>query len=137
MRLLIPAALLAAVTLGACTAAAPASAARSAPAGDPARASRPATYAIMKAELVKPNVLKLAYAAGYAPCYGRLGRVEVEQDAKRVTVTLHRTYPQPRNPGQMCPQYRALEWTRVTLDSPLGTRALVDGSSGKSVRVHD
>lgn len=137
MRLLIPAALLTAVTLGACTAASPASTVPSAPAGGPAPASRPATYAIMKAELVRPGVLKLQFAAGYAPCYGKLGRVEVRQDPKRVTVTLHRTYPRPPNPDQMCPQYRKLEWTRVTLDSPLGTRALVDGSTGKSVPVHD
>lgn len=132
MRRLIPVALVGAVALGACTANAP-----PAPAGDPAPASRPATYAIMKARLAKPDVLRLEYAAGYAPCYGKLGRVQVEQTAEQVTVTLHRTYPQPPGAQQMCPQYRKLDWTSVTLDSPLGGRTLVDGSTGRPVPVGD
>lgn len=54
-----------------------------------------------------------------------------------VTMTLHRTYPQPPGAQQMCPQYRKLDWTSVTLDSPLGGRTLVDGSTGRPVPVGD
>ncbi|MGA7965715.1 MAG: DUF885 domain-containing protein [Gammaproteobacteria bacterium] len=101
-----------------------------------ATASRPSTYVIQRAKLESPTVLKLEYSVGYAPCYGKLGQVQVKQHAKRVSVTLHRTYPQPAGTQQMCPQYRKLEWMQVTLDAPLGNRTLVDGSTGNPVAVH-
>jgi len=107
------------------------------PPANKASASRTTAYLIQQAKLESPTVLKLEYSAGYAPCYGKLGRVEVEQDTRQVTVTLHRAYPQSPGTQQMCPQYRKLEWTSIALDAPLGKRALVDGSTGKAIPIHD
>ncbi|MGH8127145.1 MAG: DUF885 domain-containing protein [Gammaproteobacteria bacterium] len=98
--------------------------------------SRPTTYIIQKAELESPTVLKLEYSAGYAPCYGKLERVEVQQSAQRVTVTLHRSHPEPANAHQMCPHYLMLKWTTVTLDSALAKRTIIDGSTGKPVSAN-
>ncbi len=112
----------------------PATSADPAPA-DPPTASRPSTYVIEGADLSSPDTLKLRYSAGYAPCYGKLGNVEIHESDTQVTITLHRVYSQPYNPHQACPQYRAIKWTTVKLDQPLGRRTVIDGSSGKAITV--
>lgn len=102
---------------------------------DPPAPSRPAAYAIEGATLTAPGTLKLRYSAGYAPCYGKLGKVIVHESDARVTITLHRVYPQPYNMHQACPQYRSVKWTTVRLSNPFGDRTLIDGSTGKPVPV--
>ncbi len=102
---------------------------------DPAAPPRPATFSITQVNFAGPATLKIEYALGYVPCYGKLGRVEVEQGAQRVTITLHRIYPEPPDLHRMCPQYRALRRTTVRLDAPLGNRSVIDGATGKTVSV--
>lgn len=101
----------------------------------PARPTRPRTYAIAGARLIKPDTLQVSYPAGYLPCYGTLGKVEVRQNAKAVTVTLKRVYPKAYDPQRSCPQFIAIKWTTVKLDAPLGERTLTDGSNGKTLSV--
>lgn len=102
----------------------------------PASHMRARTYAIAGARLIKPDTLRISYHAGYVPCYGKLGEVEVRQNTKTVTITLHRVYPQPYKPDQACPQFLAIKWTTVKLNAPLGGRSLIDGANGRAVSLH-
>ena len=96
---------------------------------------RPPAYAITDAKLAKPDTLEVSYQAGYVPCNGKLGKVEVRETPDHVSITLHRVYPRPPNPRRPCPQYLAIKWTTVKLDQPLGKRTVVDGSTGKTITV--
>lgn len=99
------------------------------------QAARPATFNIEKARLDNPTTLTLYYGQGYAPCYGKLGKVTVEQGTGSVTIILHRDYPQPAGAQGMCAQSITLESVQVHLERPLGDRVVIDGSTGKGVTL--
>ncbi|MDN5864662.1 MAG: DUF885 domain-containing protein [Gammaproteobacteria bacterium] len=98
-----------------------------------ANSRRRSAFAVDGAVLSNPTTLQVSYSAGYEPCVGKLGRVEVEQTSSTVTITLHRIRPPESEQPQMCPHYRVLKWVEVRLAKPLGDRKIIDGSSGREV----
>ena len=69
------------------------------------------------------------------PCSPGLQQAEVHQRADAVTVKLHRERPKPADEQKMCAQVIQHKTVKMTLDQPLGKRPLVDGSSGKTIKV--
>src|SRR5699024_2066332 len=76
---------------------------------------RPDTFGIARATLLNPTTLEVYYGQPYAPCYGDLGRVEVDQGAHSVTITLHRDYSQVSNEPQMCSHMIMLKPVKIHL----------------------
>lgn len=74
--------------------------------------------------------LRIHYTTTGKPACSALGRVDVRQGADAVTVTLLTG----RLPGTSCggatPQLAASNVTVVTLDAPIGDRAVRDGAAG-------
>lgn len=77
------------------------------------------------------TTLTVQYAIG-AACSGRLDRPQVDQTADAVTVTL-RAVPPRKFQNRMCPQFAMLKTAKLALDAPLGSRPVIDGSTGKPV----
>ncbi|WP_020573333.1 hypothetical protein [Actinopolymorpha alba] len=69
------------------------------------------------------------------PCAPGLREAKVDQRADAVTISLHRRKPQPSDQKLSCVQVIQDKSTTVRLDRPLGDRTVVDGSSGKVVKV--
>ncbi len=103
--------------------------------GPGASGTPPATFGFDRASLVNPTTLKVWYGQAYAPCYGSLGKVEVEQGRKAVTITLHRIPPPPHEQPMMCSHMIMLKPVEIHLDAPLGNRKVVDGASGHVVTL--
>jgi len=94
--------------------------------------ARPKLFQIDHVKQLGPRTLEVYYAQGYVPCYGKLGHVAVKAGKQTVTITLHRTYPEPYDPHRMCAQFQAVKSVKVDLHHPLGTRTVIDGATGKS-----
>lgn len=69
------------------------------------------------------------------PCTPDLREAEVSQRDDAVTVKLHRRKPQPSDDKLVCTQVIQEKSVAVHLDEPLENRPVVDGSSGKTVKV--
>jgi hypothetical protein len=69
--------------------------------------------------------IDIRYWSGVEPCYV-LDRVEVREEAARVVITLYEG-SQPGFDGA-CTEQAVERTTRIRLSTPLGSRALVDGS---------
>ena len=83
--------------------------------------------------LEAPDRLALNYTTGVPACSGRLATPTVVEDPGGVTITLA-TDP-PRRPDRACIEIAVLKTVRVTLESPLGGRGVLDGSASPRVRV--
>lgn len=79
------------------------------------------------------RTLKLAYTLA-TPCTPGLDHAEAKQSADAVVVTLHRK-PKPPGPEPICAQVIVNKTTTVELTAPLGKRPVVDGSSGKTIKL--
>jgi hypothetical protein len=69
------------------------------------------------------------------PCTPGLREADVDEGADAVTVKLHRRKPKASDDKLMCTQVIQEKSVDVHLDQPLEDRPVVDGSSGKSVKV--
>ncbi len=103
--------------------------------GSSAHGNTPDNFSFNRASLEDPRTLKVWYGQPYAPCYGKLGHVEVEQDKNAVTITLHRIPPKKSGQAMMCSHMIQLKPVEVKLDRPLGKRKVIDGSTGKQVKL--
>ncbi|WP_148575041.1 hypothetical protein [Nocardioides caldifontis] len=83
--------------------------------------------------LEAPDRLALNYTTGVPACHGRLDTPSVVEDAGGVTITLS-TVP-PAEPADTCIEIAVRKTVRVTLESPLGGRGVLDGSATPRVRV--
>ncbi|MGZ8765069.1 MAG: hypothetical protein ACXW2C_05145 [Acidimicrobiia bacterium] len=73
------------------------------------------------------RTLEIRFTGGVAPCFV-LDRVSVDEQAERVVVTLFAG--RDADAGDVaCIELAALYATRVPLDDPLGSRAVVDGAA--------
>ena len=75
------------------------------------------------AQLVAPDRLRL----GVLSCHGDSEVTELSQDDARVRIEVTATVS---SPGDAC-----MDVLTVALDAPLGDRAVVDGTSGRTLRV--
>jgi len=80
------------------------------------------------------NSLVLGYTLP-TPCTPGLREAEVTQRDDAVTITLHRRKPQASDQKLVCTQVIQNKTVQVALDAPLGDRPVVDGSSGKEIKV--
>ena len=71
--------------------------------------------------------LALNYVTGPAACYGRASEPVVEESRTAVTVTITRL-PVSRDKDVVCRDIAQVRSTDITLSSPLGGRAVRDGS---------
>jgi hypothetical protein len=69
------------------------------------------------------------------PCTPDLRDAEVSQRDDAVTVKLHRSKPKASEDKLVCTQVIQSRSVDVHLDEPLEDRPVVDGSSGKSIKV--
>ena len=83
--------------------------------------------------LEAPDRLALNYTTGVAACSGRLTTPTVVEDPGGVTITLA-TDP-PVRTDRACIELAVLKTVRVTLESPLDGRGVLDGSANPRVRV--
>jgi hypothetical protein len=83
--------------------------------------------------LEAPDRLALNYTTGVPACSGRLATPTVVEDAGGVTITLPTT--PPRRSGRACIELAVMKTVRVTLESPLEGRGVLDGSVNPRVRV--
>lgn len=79
------------------------------------------------------NKLEVRFYNGVQECYG-VDRVEVVETDTEVSLTVF-TGSLPGNAARVCIDLAQLQAVAVTLDAPLGERAVVDGSSGAPVAV--
>jgi hypothetical protein len=77
--------------------------------------------------------IALNYSTGLAACVGELDTPRVVESDVSVTVTL--TLVPPADPPEVCAQVAEPHTVVVGLDVPLGDRSVLDGSSGRLVRV--
>ena len=89
--------------------------------------------AIDSAVVLDGTKLEVRFYSGVEDCYG-VERVDVEESDAEVTVSVF-TGSRPEARDLACIEIAELVAVVVTLDAPLGDRALVDGSSGASVSV--
>jgi hypothetical protein len=82
---------------------------------------------------VADDKLEVTFYNGVPECYG-VDRVEVEETDAEVTVTVF-TGSLPLDGEVACIEIAVLQAVAVTLDSPLGDRPLLDGSTGSEVAV--
>ncbi len=83
--------------------------------------------------LEAPDRLALNYTTGVPACSGKLDTPTVVEDPGGVTISLS-TMP-PARPGQVCIELAVRKTVRVTLESPLDGRGVLDGSASPRVRV--
>jgi hypothetical protein len=83
--------------------------------------------------LESPDRLALNYTTGVPACSGRLDKPTVVEDPGGVTISLS-TVP-PERPAQVCIELAVQKTVRVTLESPLDGRGVLDGSVDPRVRV--
>jgi hypothetical protein len=83
--------------------------------------------------LEAPDRLALNYTTGVPACSGRLDTPTVVEDPGGVTITLS-TVP-PARPADVCIELAVLKTVRVTLESPLAGRGVLDGSRSPRVGV--
>lgn len=73
------------------------------------------------------RTLALNYTTGVPECYGKVGEPLVEETADAVTVTLPKLPPKSTR-DVVCIDIALMKSVNVTLDAPLGDRAVRDGS---------
>jgi hypothetical protein len=78
-----------------------------------------------RAEPTGPRTVRVEFYGGVEECEG-LARVDVDEAPDRVTITLF-TGRVPT--AEVCIEIAVLKAVMVTLDAPLGERALVDGAA--------
>ena len=77
-------------------------------------------------EQVGPRKLRIEFYGGVEECEG-LDRVEVEETARRVTVSLFvGRVPE----AEVCIEIAVLKAVTVLVDGPIGDRQIVDGAAG-------
>ena len=77
--------------------------------------------------------LTVRYTIGVPECYGTIAEPQVEETPSAVTITLTRI--PPRNLGDVaCNDIALLKTVEIRLESDLGHRAVLDGSTGQPVR---
>jgi hypothetical protein len=77
--------------------------------------------------------LTVRYTIGVPECYGTIAEPQVEETPAAVTITLTRI--PPRNLGDVaCIDIALLKTVEIRLESDLGDRAVLDGSTGQRVR---
>jgi hypothetical protein len=76
------------------------------------------------------RTLQVFWDSGPAPCF-MLDRVELVQSPETVTVTLYEGRDPKLPAGAVCPTILVTKWTPVMLETPLGDRKVVDGTSGQ------
>lgn len=74
--------------------------------------------------------LAIVYTNGVPACYGSAGRPRVEETADSITVTIPRIPPGKTGSDVACIDIALVDSVEVTLDAPLGDRAVLDGSRG-------
>lgn len=79
----------------------------------------------------KPNgdVVRVFYWSGVEPCYV-LDHVDVEETRRRVTITLFEGHTDT-DEDVACIEVAVLKYTDVSLDAPVGDRAVKDGTGGR------
>ena len=87
--------------------------------------------AIDSAVLVDDTTLEVRFYNGVQPCNG-VDHVTVDETPTGVTVEV-RVGSNPDAGGVACIEIAELQGVRVTLDAPLGDRAVVDASTGQPV----
>jgi hypothetical protein len=80
------------------------------------------------------NTLTIGYTLP-TPCTPDLREAEVDQRDDAVTVKLHRRKPGSAEDQLVCTQVIQEKSVEIHLDEPLEDRPLVDGSSGKTIKV--
>jgi hypothetical protein len=81
-----------------------------------------------RAEPVDPHTIRVEFYGGVEECDG-LDRVEVEETADNVTITLY-TGRVPT--AEVCIEIAVLKAVTIKLDAPLGDREIVDGAATKT-----
>lgn len=77
-----------------------------------------------EARVETPRTLLIVFTSGPEECFG-LDRVDVDEDAGTVTVTLY----EGRVPeAEVCIEIAVVKGVRVRLDEPVGDRRIVDGA---------
>ncbi|MGH3383957.1 MAG: hypothetical protein ACRDO1_05225 [Nocardioidaceae bacterium] len=81
-----------------------------------------------------PTSVVLHYYIGVPECYGKVETVEVGETAKEVKVRLLRTPPEDSG-SKVCIDIANAKQTTIELEQPLGARAVVDVSTGRTLKV--
>lgn len=75
-----------------------------------------------------PTRLAILYTNGVPACYGKAGEPEVEETDDAVRVTIPRIGPPKSAEDQACIEIALMGHVDVTLEAPLGGRAVLDGA---------
>jgi hypothetical protein len=94
--------------------------------------AHPKGVAVAGYEQLGPTSLRLHYYIGVPECYGKVTSVDVRESAQRVEVLLVRTPPK-HTARVACIEIALANAVTVTLEAPLGDRAVVDLTTGAEV----